>query len=324
MTKLQKSKKMQPRIKARRENAQISLPIVGNIRIGEKKPGTNYPSSIDYFIIDAPAEYREQVTKIYGERPKVLKVVFPSENMADVCRNYYELRDKDGKRIADGDGESFRVATKQGDGTVRDIITTPANSDEWMQHLQTANPKSVWRERLTIRFMILGTSIVGVWQLNTGGKESSIPNILNSIDAVKATFERIKLVPFNLEVEMAKSDKSGSTSKFPVLQLVCNLSVENAQAVRQLPANFAGIVRNETVMIEAPKSEAEPTTDYVDYEEIETVNETTLGAEMAAIMAMVDRTAAAEKASTLKAKAEAAGFKFDKSQNGYVKIQTEK
>jgi hypothetical protein len=229
------------RIKRRINDQQpktATMATLGKICIGEKTIGTNgkeRPSALDYFRVNADDQYAKLFTAAYGERPTKIPIFFVSDDKGQSCPNFLELRDKAGKRVAKGDGEQFEVATKNSDGTVSDIIVRPDNLDKWMNDLERS-VGGVWKEVLVLKFVIPNIPILGVWEFRTGGKDSSILNIVSTIDTVVEMAGRLKGIPFDLSVEIVKSDKSGSTSKYPVVSLVCNLSPESAKLMSTLPA----------------------------------------------------------------------------------------
>lgn len=229
------------RIKRRINDQQpktATMATLGKICIGEKvltPNGKERPSALDYFRVNADDQYAKLFTAAYGERPTKIPIFFVSDDKGQSCPNFMELRDKAGKRVAKGDGEQFEVATKNSDGTVSDIIVRPDNLDKWMNDLERS-VGGVWKEVLVLKFVIPNIPILGVWEFRTGGKDSSILNIVSTIDTVVEMAGRLKGIPFDLSVEIVKSDKSGSTSKYPVVSLVCNLSPESAKLMSSLPA----------------------------------------------------------------------------------------
>lgn len=218
-----------------------SLPIIGKLAIGEKHPEKGYPMALDYFRPKASPDYCAMFYQRYGEKPNSLTVVFPSDDINSVCPQFYELRDKAGKRVATGDGITFQVATLQTDKTVKDVEVTPDDPGKWRAE-QAAKCGGVWKEVLVLRVMLPNFPVFGAWELRTSGDDSSIPQIIASIDAVIQSAGRLRLIPFDLSVKKVKSDKAGSTSVYPVIQLACNISAESVDKVRELPSGFAGII----------------------------------------------------------------------------------
>lgn len=241
------------RIKKRyNETTAVKTPglgTVGHIRIGEKaksQNGKEYPVSLDYFKPDAPEQYMQFFSTAYGDKPAKLTITFLSNDLNEVCRQFYELRDGAGGRLAYGDGKTFYVATKQGDGTVKDVVTEPADTNTWMKAQESAAGKP-WRERLVLRFALPQIPVLGLWEFSTHGGGSTIPNIVGAVDTMIEVAGRIAGIPFDLIVEKVKSDKAGSKSVYPVVSLIPNISQESASIVRGLPMQLGTILTEEKI-----------------------------------------------------------------------------
>lgn len=226
-----------------------SLGTVGHIRIGEKAKNSNgkeYPTSLDYFKPDAPEQYTQFFRAAYGDKPAKITITFLSNDINDVCRQFYELRDGAGGRIAYGNGVTFYVATKQGDGSVKDVVTTPPDVDKWMKAMETTAGKP-WRERLVLKFAIPQIPVLGLWEFSTHAENSTIPNIIGTIDTVFEMAGRLAGIPFDLLIEKVKSDKAGSKSVYPVVTMVCNISQESAALVRELPMQVGAMLTEQRI-----------------------------------------------------------------------------
>lgn len=267
------------RIKKRYNEATAAktpgLGTVGHIRIGEKAKNSNgkeYPISLDYFKPDAPEQYMQFFRTAYGDNPKKLTIIFLSNDLNEVCRQFYELRDGSGARLAYGDGKTFYVATKQGDGTVKDVVTEPADPDAWMKAQESTAGKP-WRERLVLRFALPQIPILGLWEFSTHGGGSTIPNIVGTVDTMLELAGRIAGIPFDLIVEKVKSDKAGSKSVYPVVSLIPNISQESAYIVRGLPMQLGTILTEEKIGQLSSGEPVQPVevqeTPFAEYEEIE-------------------------------------------------------
>ena len=241
----------------------VKMAVIGKICIGEKAQtasGKERPIALDYFKARADEQYAKLFREEYSEKPTTIPVVFVSEDMAQSCPCFYELRDGAGKRVANGDGVTFNVATKLNDNTVSDLVVTPPDIDKWMNDLERTSGGK-WKEVLVLRFIIPNIPILGVWEFRTGGDDSTIPNIVGTIDTVKAMAGRISGIPFDLSVKIVKSDKAGSSSKYPVVSLVCNISEESARLVKSLPiGTFQTFTENSIRGIGSGEQAVTPTT----------------------------------------------------------------
>jgi len=264
----------------RRINEEVQraggLGVVGKIKIGELIPtgnGKTRPTSLDYFRPDAPEQYARFFREYYSDKPNKITVVFLSNDMNEVCKNYYELRDGSGGRIAYGDGNTFFVATKQGDNMVKDVVITPQNPKVWMDESEQRSGGK-WRERLVLRFAIPAIPVLGVWEFSTHGNNSTIPNIVGTIDTMLEMAGRIAGIPFDLIVEKVKSDKSGSKSVYPVVKIIPNISPESAEIVRGLPMQLGAILTQEKIVqlstgeTKAIPQHIETVTEYEEFEEL--------------------------------------------------------
>ncbi len=322
----------------------VGIGIVGKISIGEKAKGANgkeYPVSLDYFKCRANPEYLTMFAEKFGEKPDKLTITFLSNELSEICPNYYELRDSAGKRLAYGDGITFLLATKQGDGSIKDVSITPANPDKWM--IDTANSAgSDWKEVLLLRFALPQMPVMGVWELRTSGDDSSIPAILGTIDAVNSIAGRICMIPFDLSVKKVKSDKSGSKSVYPVISLTCNLSQESAERVSQLPAGVHTMLTEQKVLQltggeDMPTASLSPggndpefahyevveeetnkgeSKNYIDSLKLDTVDDYTAAAYW--IADIRDEKLRSEYVSKLADKAQLAGYFWSKSEKKYI------
>lgn len=214
-------------------HVSILLPRIGMIKVGEKSE-KGYPRSVDYFI--PSGKYAALFTKEYGDKPQTIQIVFPSDDPELVCNEQYEYRDDNGKRIAYGDGINFMVwkgkcyepmSKEQYPNLMIDIAKKYPNR-------AVKSGGDGWSVTLTITFIIpkIG-GIAGVWQFISKGSASTIPNIRNTFDAMIEELGRAKGILCDLNVQYAKSQKPGDTSRYPVVTLVPNESAENIKTVRE-------------------------------------------------------------------------------------------
>ena len=95
------------------------LPRLGKIRLGKKKQGQKgmYPVATDYFVCP------DEVIKIYGETPRELDVMFPSEKMTLFAPAWYKAYSYSQGKICEGDGRSTA-----GVKSIRTPATLPAGT----------------------------------------------------------------------------------------------------------------------------------------------------------------------------------------------------
>lgn len=205
----------------------LELPEVGRLHIGMKNE-RGLPQSIDWFR--ATGKYAGLFHKALGDRPQTLQVIFPSDDPERVCNERFEYRDDKGALVAKGDGKTFKVW----DGKRYTELST-AEHPNLMQSIISRYPskRGEWDVVLTIRAIVPAVrGVVGVWQFSTKGKASSVNNIRESFDAVQAMRGTVTQTVFDLSVQFAKSNKPGSSSRYPVVSLVANDT--RIEEIRQL------------------------------------------------------------------------------------------
>ena len=215
----------------KRQKQEIGLPRIGKIKVGElvERNGKTFPQSLDYFR--ATGKYASHFHKVYGDKPNQITIVFVTDNLDVACDEEYHLRDKAGGLYGRGDGETFRIWN----GEIEDYVT--ATTSDYPNLMDQAEKKSKspqgWQAVLTLRFIIPTIpGVVGMWELQTKGERSSLPQIRDAFDFVRDWAGTVVNIPFNLTVEKVKSQRPGSKSKFPVIQLIPNVTKENMEMVR--------------------------------------------------------------------------------------------
>lgn len=195
------------------------IPVIGKLHIGMKNE-KGYPMSIDYFR--ATGKYAELFTKALGDKPSEIQIIFPSDSAELTCNERYIYRDSAGALVAWGDGQTFHLW----DGKMYRPISVEKSPNvmDWVtEHYPTKRGAENWDIELTMRFIIPAIQgVVGVWALTTKGAASSIHNLRDSFDAVQRLRGSVMTSVFDLSVHFHKSNKPGQSSRYPVLELVCN------------------------------------------------------------------------------------------------------
>ena len=218
---------MNGRIKKSADYSIVALPRIGKVKIG-KKSDRGYPMSVDYFI--PTGKYAGLFTKAFGEKPKTIQVVFPSDDPSQVCDEHYEYRDDDGRLIAWGDGEIFEVW----DGRQYTKLSVQQYPNVMESVKQRYPSKKGWEIRLTLNFFIpMVRGVVGLWTFETKGTASTIPQVCDTFDLMKQQRGFVKGIIFDLNVQFATSQKPGDKSRYPVVSLVANESEANVAMIKE-------------------------------------------------------------------------------------------
>ena len=226
---------------------------IGVLHVGEKDEKTGYPRSIDYFR--ASGKYAERFHAEYGAKPQVVSIVFPSDNIADVCNARFECwgtgnnEATKGRKIAYGDGSTFFVYNEKDDA----YVLHEGSKDE------IRKLPGKWRQLVTLRFLLVKIPVLGYWELTTSGASTSIPNLVGVFDRVHSQVgRRIIKVPFDLTVEFATSKRPGNQSRYPILNLIPMLGTEEVMAVKKLQESLlesVGILTSDMVRLQITQGE---------------------------------------------------------------------
>lgn len=231
---------MAGRIINNKEEKRLAFPVVGKIKCCMKSY-KGYPMSTDYFIPDG--NYAPLFTQAYGEKPSTIQIVFPSDDAELVCREEYVLRDGQGKLVATGDGETFKTWSEK---AKKYIIVTTTEQPDIMAMLEK-HYKQEWKITLTLVFILpLVRGVMGCWQFQTKGSASTIPQIRDTFDTMIEQNGKAAGVIFDLSVKMHVSQKPNEKSRYPVVSLVPNESLENLQKVHE--------ARKPIALIESPEN----------------------------------------------------------------------
>ena len=222
------------RIKRDTPIATPPLPIIGNIRIGEKRNngsgGKDYPVSLDYF--KPTGDFAKLFTDAYGDKPNKIQVIFISNDNVQSCHEEYDARDAAGRRAGYGDGETFYLYDLKKEEYIEYKPNKEPTHKEFMTKY-TKDNKLVWKVVLTLHFIIPKIKgVFGVWRFQTRGSKSSIQQIISVFDMIKNSAGTIVNIPFDMVVEKVKSQKPENKSVFPVVKLIPNITQDNLDIVR--------------------------------------------------------------------------------------------
>lgn len=215
------------------QNTRLILPRVGFVKIGMKNE-RGLPQSVDYFI--PVGKYANLFTQAYGEKPQTIQIVFPDDDPEKVCNERYEYRDDDGRLIAEGNGEIFKVwdGQKYEELTIEQYPNLMGGISKRYPNRAVKKGLDGWKATLTLTFIVpLVRGVAGVWQFTTNGSASTIPAIRETFDGMFTERGFCKGIIFDLNVQYATTQKPGDKSKFPVVSLVPNESADNVLKIKK-------------------------------------------------------------------------------------------
>ena len=234
------------------------LPRLGKIRLGIKKvakSGKEYPAEVSYFVV--PPE----VAAIYGEQPKELDVMFPTEDEHMIFPQAYKWYVANGLRCKGNGLTAMRRRENLADGE-RVPLTNGETSTDPNALVEVACPCPLLEsgkcsQAASLMVFLPTVSLGGVYQIDTGSFHN-IVRINSAIDLVRSVAGHISLVPLKLIRQPEEIQYEGTKATHYLLQLVLNA---NLAEVAQMRGNSQVIIsRAERLVLSAPVEDGpEPT-----------------------------------------------------------------
>jgi hypothetical protein len=210
---------------------QRRLPRLGHLRLGVKKKsqgGAEYPSEVDYFVIDPKTpdekrnqELKDEFHKLYGEKPKSVTIMFPPVPPELFFAQFYKRYGSSTLVKCKGDGElatttpEFAEGLKQVGEDERGFIQVECLGSECIYQ----NCKKPQCSRMACLQIILPElKGIGIWQINTGSY-NSIVNMNSAVDWLKGLCGRYAMIPITLMRVPQDIQYEGKKSKHFILQI---------------------------------------------------------------------------------------------------------
>ena len=232
------------------------LPRLGKIHLGVKrespKSGREYPAATDYFV--CPPE----VQAVYGETPRQLRVMFPTEYPDQWASVYYRAYSNYRGLICRGDGdqaertvnlEAIKAAWTEQGYALEDL---PRSADYFPLVDRDAAPEDIGRQTIHClgqqcpdylssrcrQMMMLQCLLpevpgIGIYQIDTSSF-NSIRNIYGAVELIRGMLGRVAMVPLTLTLEemQVTPQQTGATKTVHVLNLRCDSTLEALAAYR--------------------------------------------------------------------------------------------
>lgn len=216
---------------------KVLLPRLGKIRLGVKAEGkeSTYPKAVDYFV--CPVE----VQRIFGEKPKELKIMFPTEDPGQWSSQFYRAYSSSRGLVCKGDGEKAiaMVDRESGEVVQRETKATALQEMACSPDVCEAFRKKQCRPVMNLQFLLPEVPGLGIWQLDTSSFHS-IRNINSSVALIKGLLGRISMVSLQLRVVPLEVAPDGKKKNVYVLELVAPYTLSQALTdLKALPAGQA-------------------------------------------------------------------------------------
>jgi len=227
----------------------VRLPRRGKIRLGIKKEGEggqDYPTPTDYFVCP------EEVKKVFGDRPKELRIMFPTEDQTQWASQFLRCYSDKRGLICRGDGETAiaRVDVKTGEIAARNSSVTELKEIICRPGSCPLHQDKRCRQVMNLQFLLPDCPGLGVYQLDTGSYYS-IRNINSMLALIRATCRRVSMIPLTLRLVEKEVQPEGFPAKVKihVLELTSDYNIAQMQKMALVP-------RGEILLLPPPDIEA--------------------------------------------------------------------
>ena len=234
----------------------VRLPRIGKIHLGTRDSDRGFPRKSDHFVFPPDHSDYKKLVELYGETPKSLNILIPVEDEEVWATQYFKSYNQTYGLVCKGDGEmAMRMvsvetgelpkADRAGTVTMKEI---PCLGRDCPIYQNKEKGKPQCHEVMNLRFILPEVPGLGVWQIDTGSK-NSILNINSCAKIIKRAFGRISMIPLKLTFEPIEVNQPDTGKKQTVYVLNLRTDVTMAQladAAREQAKMF---------MLEAPTLE---------------------------------------------------------------------
>jgi len=225
----------------------VRMPRLGKFHLGIKDPVKGYPIKTDYFVIPKDHQDYAKIVKLFGEKPKELRVLIPSEDIEEWAPQYYKAYNMTYGLVCKGDG---KTAMRMVDIKTKELpnkatgTTTMIDLDCKGKECPFYKDKKCG-ETMNLHIVLPDVPGLGVWQIDTGSI-NSILNINSCAKLIKIAFGRISNIPLKLTLEPISVNNPENGKKQTVYVLNLRSDVTLAQLAE------AARLQSKTFMLEAP------------------------------------------------------------------------
>ena len=241
---------------------RVQIPRLGKIHLGIKKKsqktGNEYPCATDYFVLPKDHVQYPDLVALFGDQPKELKILIPTEDEDKWCSQYYRCYSRSRGLVCKGDGDTASRMVAKG----TDQLAWKDTEDKKLEvEMKTVDCKGKncpiyqnkqCNEIMNLQFLIPDVIGLGVWQIDTTSIHSII-NINSASTLIKGLYGRVSLIPLWLTLEPRDVNNPDDGKKKTVY--VLNLRVKDKLA------DLAIAARQQQELFLLPASDVEPPDD---------------------------------------------------------------
>lgn len=231
----------------RRYERTPRLPLVGTIHLGvvvpvPNRPGVTMPRATDYFVVterdNTPADAVKAFQAVYGEKPTVLDVIFPTADQKEFADRNWEAWTKGFKRVCKGDGETAMAKWDSHHNGMRPVDADGVdlmgeNAGTWISQAKLGkDEKPEWTMReipclgydcpmvaaknckpiTHLMFFLPKVRLIGVWRISFGS-EHGYDNIEDHLHFLERIAGRAHGIPVQLTLRPIQVTPPGERAK---------------------------------------------------------------------------------------------------------------
>jgi hypothetical protein len=188
---------------------------------------------VDYFVCP------RKVQEVYGEKPKELKIMFPTEDENQWASQFYRCYSQTRGLICKGDGETATALIDEKTGALathdtknavlREMPCDPEHCPYYGKHCRMV---------MNLQFLLPDVPGLGIWQLDTSSYWS-ITNINSYIKFIKGICGRVSLIPLTLALVPQQVQPNGRKKMVYTLSLRAEFRLSEALRFASLPPREA-------------------------------------------------------------------------------------
>jgi len=157
----------------------------------------------DYFVFPQDHADYLKLVEAFGEKPKQLRVLIPVEDEEAWASQYYKAYNQTYGLVCKGNGET---ALRMADANSGELPKARLTETVTLKEIPCAGREcpdyqdKKCHEVMNLRFILPEVPGLGIWQIDTGSK-NSILNINSCAKIIKQAFGRISMIPLQLTFE---------------------------------------------------------------------------------------------------------------------------
>ncbi len=215
----------------------VRLPRLGKIKLGIKEAGADgilYPTPTDHFVCP------DEVKKVLGEKPKELRIMFPTEDSEQWASQYLRCYSTSRGLVCRGDGETAvaRVDVRTDEIDSRDTSVARLKEISCNPDGCPCHRSGDCRRVMNLQFLLPECPGFGVYQLDTSSYHS-MKNINSALAFIRGICQRVSMIPLSLRLVEQIVQPDGYDKIPYVLSLTCPYSLAEVQKYAQVPPGQA-------------------------------------------------------------------------------------